>query len=130
MGFIKNALIGIALYEAVKYFLGKKDYGFAFDRECIQGVIGSRQRLRDEEVDLIAGARQTNQLEQLKENALSDGNSSGRGRGPGESSLQEGDDLAVGSDPKAPLTGQREEKTGERTWKNSLANDDLRAPDS
>lgn len=65
MKFIKHALIGIALYEAVKYILKREDCGFNFNQP-----------------DLTRSAT--------------------------------GDDLIEDDDP----------------WKNSLANDELRAPDS
>ncbi|MCD0488348.1 hypothetical protein LPB86_08910 [Pedobacter sp. MC2016-14] len=71
MGFIKNAVIGIALYEVAKYTLKK-----------------------------------------------------------GWLSHNLNDDLDVGSNPKTPLTGHYFRNDEEDPWKNSLANDELRAPDS
>jgi hypothetical protein len=85
MGFIKNALIGIALYEAVKYFLRNGDRDFDYASEGTQAASATRQQLRNDDIDIIAGARQADNLDRMKENA---------------------------------------------TWQNSLANDDLRAPDS
>ena len=80
MGFIKHALIGIAIYEVAKYYINK------------------------DERDLIAAE-----------------------------SAQFGNGK-TGLDPQLPLTGSLEGQglTEEREdpWKNSLANDELRAPDS
>jgi hypothetical protein len=109
MGFIKHALIGIALYEAVKYILKKEDPELELAHEGIRWEAAVNQHLRREEVDVIAGARQTDQLDRMKQNA-------------------DNDELVGGTDPKAPLTGKEPEK--DDPWKNSLANDDLRAPDS
>ncbi|SMC57575.1 hypothetical protein [Pedobacter nyackensis] len=72
MGFIKNALIGIALYEALKYILTKEQ--------------------------------------------------------PSVTHLDSGDELMGGTDPEAPLIGKATDK--DDPWKKSLANDDLRSPDS
>lgn len=69
MGFIKHALIGIALYEAVKYILNKEDSGLELAHDGREGVSAVNQQLRTEEVDVIAGARQTDQLDQMKDNA-------------------------------------------------------------
>lgn len=110
MGFIKNALIGIALYEAVKYVLRKQDFGSELSHNGSQGVSSGKQQLRTDEVDVIAGARQTDQLKRMKKNA----NSS--------------DELVGGTDPEAPLIGKDPDK--DDPWKKSLASDELRAPDS
>ncbi|SMC87715.1 hypothetical protein [Pedobacter africanus] len=131
MGFIKHALIGIALYEAIKYVLKKGDCGLEPANDQVQRVSPVLQ-LRGEEVDIIAGARQTDQLDRMKENAAF-----GRSSAPGSQELagQAGrttfntdDDLVAGTDPEAPLSAKI--SGSEDTWKNSLANDELRAPDS
>lgn len=132
MGFIKHALIGIALYEAVKYILKKEDSGIELADDGKQWVSDVNQRLRGGEVDVIAGARQTDQLGRLKENAASGENSASSSGGlasqSGVAHPDSSDELVGGTDPEAPLTGKAPEK--DDPWKNSLANDDLRAPDS
>ena len=70
MGFIKHAIIGIALYELVKYGLMQVDCAFKLDGGK-GGAPG--QQLRKEEVDVVAGARQTDQLDRMKENAKASG---------------------------------------------------------
>lgn len=132
MGFIKNALIGIALYEAVKYFLRKDEYVFEFGNDRVPGISHSGKQLRNEEVDVIAGAKRPDHLQQTKDNASLDEIYSNTQQGSESriSSLESEDDLLAGSDPEVPLTGQSKEKDRENPWKNSLANDELRAPDS
>ncbi len=134
MGFIKHALIGIALYEVVKYLFNKNDLGFAHVSGSMQTGSPSRQRLREDQVDVIAGARQTDQLQQMKENAASTHQHS-----ESPSMLMDDerpavadseDDLQIGTDPETPLTGPETKKDQNDPWKNSLANDELRAPDS
>lgn len=71
MGFIKHALIGIAIYEAVKYML-KSASDFEYSEL----------------------------------------------------------DLDVGTNPETPLTSYGNARSQDDPWKNSLANDELRAPDS
>lgn len=92
MGFIKHALIGIALYEAMKYLLKKEEAGFAAN-------------------DILA----TNPGRLINETRLS--------------AEDFKVDLRAGTDPEIPLTGTAQVKTDD-VWKNSLANDELRAPDS
>ena len=129
MGFIKHALIGIALYEVVKYALKKSAEDFS---EVGQLASAVGQPVREEVVDVIAGARQTDQLQRLKENAVSGEYSTDTSSALAEhgdiTSHNSEEDLAIGSDPDAPLTGQVAEKTD--PWKKSLANDELRPPDS
>ena len=104
MGFIKHALIGIALYEVVKCVLKKGDDNF--EPAHNQGEGGALvHRLHREKVDVIAGVRQIEHLDRMKENATSGASDSG-----------------------TPLTGTASDKKD--LWKNSLANDELRAPDS
>jgi len=131
MGFIRNALVGIALYEAVKYFLRKED-SFKCAPDGTQGISPSRVQLRGEEVDVIAGARQTDHLKQMKENASSGGISANVGlvSEPQLNNMDLANDLLVGTDPETPLAGTKSDKTESDSWKNSLANDELRAPDS
>lgn len=132
MGFIKHALIGIALYEAVKYILKKEDSGLELADDGKQWVSAVNQRLRGGEVDVITGARQTDQLGRLKENAASGGNSARSSEGlasqSGVTHLDSGDELLGGTDPEVPLIGKASNK--DDPWKNSLASDELRAPDS
>ena len=92
MGFIKNAIIGIALYEGIKYLMKNDVFASKKFDELISGTVAPAKPFREEEIDVRKGARQTDQLDYLRENAIKD----------------------AGNDP----------------WKNSLANDDLRAPDS
>lgn len=129
MGFIKHALIGIALYEAIKYML-KKSGDDLFD--AAQLASAACLPLRKDVVDVIAGARQTDQLQGLKENATSGKASEDGSSGlAGQQEIAKPDlneDLTAGSDPETPLTGQVTEKAD--PWKKSLANDELRAPDS
>ena len=107
MKFIKHALIGIALYEAAKYFLNKTGLGVGNFRERDQLDSGGRQQLSVEHIE-AAGARLTSKL--ASQHAV--------------------DQLKVGVDPDAPLTGSDAEKNQNDPWKKSLANDELRAPDS
>lgn len=90
MGFVKHALIGIALYEVVKYFLKKEDCALNIVSERIQVIPPDLQRM------------------------------------PSQDSA---DDLIAGSNPETPLAG-RSPRNVDDPWKNSLANDELRAPDS
>lgn len=134
MGFIKHALIGIALYEAVKYFLGKEDLRVVHALEGAKSGSTPRQKLREENVDIIAGASQTGHLKRMKENAAIDQASANDAvapvNTPGLVSQNSDADLEVGTNPEAPLTGQQSANDQDDPWKNSLANDDLRAPDS
>lgn len=129
MGFIKHALIGVALYEAMKYALKKCGKDFSEGGHLASVV---RQPIREEVVDIIAGARQTDQLQRLKENAASDrgGEHASSGlSGQRDFAIPDSDeDLTAGSNPEVPLTGEVSEKAD--PWKKSLANDELRAPDS
>jgi hypothetical protein len=131
MGFIKHAIIGIALYEAVKYVLKKRDCGFEFADNGRQGS-SAAQQLRREEVDVVAGARQTDQLNRMKENANPGGHGTNSSEGltglPGMTQLDVDEGLARGTDPETPLTGKDSDEAD--PWKKSLANDELRAPDS
>jgi len=127
MGFIKNALIGIALYEAAKYLLRKEDYTFDSGTESFRGGFHRARQLRDEDFDVIAGARQPDHLQQTKTRSSSQGISSNAGPVSG---LESDKDLLAGSDPEIPLAGQTGQKDSQSPWKNSLANDELRAPDS
>lgn len=108
MRFIKHALIGIALYEAVKYILKNEDFLFGSGAKEAEAIAANRQDFRGKEVDVIAGARQTDQLERMGDHT--------------------DHDLRVGTDPETPLAGQVVNKPD--PWGNSLANDELRAPDS
>lgn len=111
--------MGIALYEAVKYFLRKQEHSVGFVGENSNSITPSGQQMRGAEVDIVAGARQTDHLERMKENALS-----------WSSGQDSGDDLAAGTNPGTPLTGEDPDKASNDPWKKSLANDELRAPDS
>ncbi len=92
MGFIRHALIGIALYEAMKYLLKNEETRFAANSipATNSGEINNGSRLSTEDFKI---------------------------------------DLRAGTDPEIPLTGMSHAKTDD-VWKNSLANDELRAPDS
>ncbi len=106
MGFIKHALIGIVLYEAVKYFLNDR------------GV--------------LADTRQNDPY--WKENVVTNGISAHYSTGlineSGLSVQDSGIDLLVGTNPETPLTGPERLNVRNDAWQNSLANDELRAPDS
>jgi hypothetical protein len=130
MGFIKHALIGIALYEAVKYILKGEFSRFDFTHERPQPASSVRQQKRTDDVDVIAGARQTDQLQRLKEDAASGEVSSTIPAGiAGRPDLTDPrDNLTAGSNPETPLAGQPADRAD--SWKNSLADDELRAPDS
>jgi hypothetical protein len=128
MGFIKHALIGIALYEAVKYFLNKEDLAFGQATNGIQAGSATRQQLRDDQIDIIAGARQTDQLSRMKENAANE--ASANNTGINSEPRLTNQDLEAGINPDTPLTGHEPAKDQDDPWKNSLANDELRAPDS
>ncbi len=134
MGFIKHALIGIALYEVVKYLLDKEDLRVVHTLDGAKVGSTPSQKLREENVDIIAGASQTGHLKRMKENAAiyqtSANGSIAPGNTAGLASQDSGADLEVGTNPEAPLTGQQSANDKDDPWKNSLANDDLRAPDS
>jgi hypothetical protein len=66
MGFIKHALIGIVLYEAVRYIMHQENLSFARVAEGTRSG-SARHQFRAEDVDIIGGARQTDQLDRLKE---------------------------------------------------------------
>jgi hypothetical protein len=133
MGFIKHALIGIALYEAIKYCLNKEDRGFDLLTEGVQDLSSERKLFRTEEVDIIGGARQADHLQRMRENAPFSESPPASARlvdDPEVSSPSPGNDLTQGTGPETPLTGKHADRAGDDPWKNSLANDDLRAPDS
>lgn len=134
MGFIKHALIGIALYEAVKYFLDKDDKGFDQVTTGSKVVPLASQQLRSESVDIIAGASQTGHLNQMRENAIKHQAFTNDTSGFVNTSplyRQDSDEeFEAGTNPEAPLTGQESDSNQNDPWKKSLANDDLRAPDS
>jgi hypothetical protein len=90
MGIIRDALIGIALYEAVNYLLEKQS---------------EKSSSRERSVNV----RNTEALptEQYAEPAF-----------------------AAATDPEVPLTGDGSVTNRKDAWTNSLANDELRAPDS
>jgi hypothetical protein len=90
MGFIRNALIGVALYEVARY-LWKKN---GLDNSTLS---------HDHEINR---RKRTNFFDNYP-----------------------GDPLAAGSNPEVSLTGVNTTNDDD-PWKNSLANDDLRAPDS
>lgn len=134
MGFIKHALIGIALYEAVKYFLDKEDKGFAQVTTGHKLMSLASKKLRSESGDIIAGASQTGHLNQMRENvakhqAFTNDTSSFVNTFPLDRQVSD-DEFEAGTNPEAPLTGQESASDQNDPWKKSLANDDLRAPDS
>ena len=108
MGIIRDALIGIALYEVAKYVLGTKT----------------------NEV-LVAGEGSGHAVGLSNHPA---GNVSNPGvHSPVETTLNNQDldaGLAAGANPDTLLTGDGSLDLPDDTWKNSLANDELRAPDS
>lgn len=135
MGFIKHALIGIALYESVKYFLKEREtLEYAKLTEGVQAVPAAQQQLRGEDVDIIAGARQVDQLKRMKDNAAANRASADNSRSlTSETRLgsqDAEDDLEAGNNPETPLTGHEPDVDQDDPWKKSLANDELRAPDS
>ena len=134
MGFIKHALIGIALYEVVKYLLDKEGQQFAHAPQGGKVDSTASLKLREESSDIIAGASQTGHLKRMKENAAIDQTSANNAIEPVNPPAlvrQDSDaDLEVGANPEAPLTGHDSASDQNDPWKNSLANDDLRAPDS
>jgi hypothetical protein len=106
MGLIRDALIGIALYEAVNYVLKKKSTALA----DVGG--GSSDPI---DYSRIASQEEFRPLEPSTEPLIT-------------SHLNDG--LAAGVNPEAPLTGTGSADGSRDTWKDSLANDELRAPDS
>ncbi|WP_285058491.1 hypothetical protein [Pedobacter ginsengisoli] len=84
-------------------------------------------------VKVKKSARQTEHLDQMQQNAKADWETIGSSGdlAPEDDTYREpGDDLNIGSDPEANLTGPVQEKDQNDSWKNSLADDELRAPDS
>jgi hypothetical protein len=135
MGFIRHALIGIALYEVAKYYLKKEDLAFGHVTNGVEAGSVTRQRLRNGNVDIIAGARQPDHLNQMRNNAAANEapviNATGINNETPLVSQHAGDDLDAGTNPDTPLTGrEKSQQEHEDPWKNSLANDELRAPDS
>jgi outer membrane scaffolding protein for murein synthesis (MipA/OmpV family) len=108
MGFIRNALFGVALYEAIRYFLktGEPEYA-----NFAQNEPQPRKLIR-EEVDVVKGARQTGHLEQMQLNAKADreASSSSGGLASEDDAYRRPvvNDLSIGSDPEANLTGPGE----------------------
>lgn len=128
MGFIKHALIGIVLYEVVKYMLKNEVCGFA--HEWQQSPSTARKQVHGGDVDV--SARQTGRLQQMKKNSasgLASSVSEGLVGRPNLTDPHSKDDFAVGSDPETPLAGQQGKDHAD-PWEKSLANDEVRAPDS
>ena len=107
MGIIRDALIGIALYEAIAYVLKNKSDGFS-------------------EAGRSFGGTQSKTAGHLNV----DDSSAGTLKDSGGNSTDSGDRLAAGSNPEIPLTGDGSVNDRKDAWTNSLANDELRAPDS
>lgn len=108
MGIIRDALIGIALYEVLGYVLKLKS------NEVLEPAKGP---LRVVHSPYNSGGEVANPVE----------------RQPIEHTLSNQDldaGLAAGADPETTFTGDGSLDTPDDTWKNSLANDELRAPDS
>lgn len=135
MKFIKNALVGIAIYEAAKYLWNNRTLNFATEAEGPNTTATRPQtRIRKEETNIISGASQDH-LQQLKENAKTQNNAADDNQGltsqPQQQYTQNANDpLETGSNPDAGLTGQKAGPDQNDPWKNSLADDELRAPDS
>jgi hypothetical protein len=108
MRIIRDALIGIALYEAVNYVLQKQ-------RSI---AVSNADEGSSDAVDYsrVASEEDFRPVEPFGESRSED------------QRLSEG--FATAANPEAPLTGTGSEDSDEDVWKNSLANDELRAPDS
>lgn len=133
MKFIRNALIGIAIYEAAKYLWNNRTVSFASEAEGPNMITSPNIKIRMEETNIIIGASKDH-LQQLKENPKKHNNADddqGLTSQPHAPLSQNADDrLETGSNPDAALTGQKADPDKADPWKNSLADDELRAPDS
>ena len=113
MGFIRNALVGIALYEAVKYLMKKEEFGFSFATD---------------EPTASSSGRAPAPIHSVGSSNEATKRAAERVTEPVSSHDLEVD-LELGSNPDVLLTGQDSTKTDD-PWKKSLADETLRAPDS
>lgn len=108
MGLIRDALIGIALYEAVNYFLKLQSNGVLDADGGSLRVVHSAHN----SVGEVNKAEEKQHVEPTLSNQDLDAG------------------LAAGANPETLLTGDGSLDIPDDTWKKSLANDELRAPDS
>jgi hypothetical protein len=108
MGLIRDALIGIVLYEAVNYVLKIKSNGVLDADGASLHAVGASSS---------AGGEGSRPMEYSANEPILSNQDFDAG-------------LAAGADPETLLTGDGSLDTPDDTWKNSLANDELRAPDS
>ena len=132
MKFIKHALVGIAIYEAAKYLWNNRTLSFVSETEGPSTTANrTHTRFRKEETDIISGASQDHLQENAKTHNILAEEDRGLASQPQQQYTQTADDLLeTGSNPNAALTGQKADPDQNDPWKNSLADDELRAPDS
>lgn len=106
MGIIRDALIGIALCEAVNYLLKTQSDGLSDAKGFSKVAIADNS---------AAGISQMGILNE-------------RDNLPTEHHAEPA--FAAATDPDVPLTGDGSVTDRKDAWSNSLANDELRAPDS
>ena len=147
MGIIRNALIGIALYEVVAYLLKKESHDSIDSSKSLTGAFSGVQAPSIYPLNVVSEER-FNPTERGSSNSslgsdsslnsiLSSGSNSNPGSkshssfGSKSSSNNNSNlDLAAGSNPDLPLSGDGSLDPPKDEWANSLANDELRAPDS
>ncbi|HEX8607939.1 MAG TPA: hypothetical protein VF679_04800, partial [Pedobacter sp.] len=127
MGIIRDALIGIALYEAIAYVLKNKSDGFSEAGRSLEGSLGGTKSYAAGHLNVV---RESESLPIEQSNAgvasgTSYDSSAGTQKDSGVNSPGSGDSLAAGSNPEIPLTGDGSVNDRKDAWTNSLANDEL-----
>ena len=145
MGIIRNALVGIALYEVVSYLLKKGSNGSLDSSKSLtaafSGVqtpsigslnLASEERSNPREHSSSSSSSGSNSSSGSDSSLGSDSNSSSGSKSHSNSDANSNSnlDLAAGSNPELPLSGDGSLDPPKDEWSNSLANDELRAPDS
>lgn len=139
MGIIRNALVGIALYEVVSYLLKKGSKGSLDSSKSLTGSLSGVQTPSIGSLNLGSEERSNTREHSSSSSSLgsdsslgSESNSSSGSKPHSNSDANSNSnlDLAAGSNPELPLSGDGSLDPPKDEWSNSLANDELRAPDS
>lgn len=151
MGIIRNALVGIALYEVVSYLLKKGSNGSLDSSKSLTAAFSGVQTPSIGSLNLASEERSNPREHSSSSSSSGSNSSSGSDSSLGsESNSSSGSnsassskfgskshsntnsnlDLAAGSNPELPLSGDGSLDPPKDEWSNSLANDELRAPDS
>jgi hypothetical protein len=131
MGIIRNALIGIALYEVVAYLLKKGSHDSIDSSKSLTGAFSGAQVPSINPLNAVSEERSKSDSS-FGSIPSSGSNSSSGSESNSSSGLNANSnlDLAAGSNPDLPLSGDGSLDPPKDEWANSLANDELRAPDS